>query len=579
MLKNGNITLLGEIRGLKPQRLAADPIEADLRQGLVWVNTTEKALKWYDGEVINRIATGDSLDEYVRLDGADMTGPLLLSGDATEARHAVPFSQLNTLLEGKQDDITGAASTVVTADLTASSVLVSDENGKIAAGTINVATLGYLDGVTSNVQTQLDSKQDDLGYVPVDREGDTLTGDLNFSNSATVTGLRAPVSQTDAVRLMDLDNLASGLDFQPDVLAVQLDDTLVPFVPTEEVVDPETQEVITPAFDLPDSVVRYIVTDASTLNAAFGTIEGLEDGDIIQRNADDTFSVVYDVSERGPGVLAWDRGTAKFMKYNGTIWNEHGGLSGVTAADGLRKEANTIMVDFGGGVEASAEGALTLAVDDGLALVDPTTGLASTGADAILAIVARATGGLTVTADGVGVAAEGIDADKLAAAAFGNGLTGGAGTAVSVRANADASIVVDADGVRVGDLSSTYVARTGDTSVDGQLAVPAPTAETSATNKLYVDNAVTEVNNAITALRDNITQSRMVFDGTVGDALDTYSIQHNFGDKYVQVTVYDENDNEIMPDTIQLIDANNVQVTLAIAQRIRVVITGRKVAV
>jgi hypothetical protein len=34
-----------------------------------------------------------------------------------------------------------------------------------------------------------------------------------------------------------------------------------------------------------------------------------------------------------------------------------------------------------------------------------------------------------------------------------------------------------------------------------------------------------------------------------------------------------------MPDTIQLIDANNVQVTLAIAQRIRVVITGRKVAV
>ena len=64
MLKNGNITLLGEIRGLKPQRLAADPQAGDLREGLVWVNTTEKALKWYDGTSVLTVATGGTLDDY-----------------------------------------------------------------------------------------------------------------------------------------------------------------------------------------------------------------------------------------------------------------------------------------------------------------------------------------------------------------------------------------------------------------------------------------------------------------------------------------------------------------------------------
>lgn len=560
MVKNGNITLLGEIRGLKPQRLAADPAVGDLRPGLMWVNSTEKALKWYDGDTVNRIATGDSLDEYARLDGAEFTGAVTLAGDAVEPGHAVPLSQLTTALGEKQDSITGAASTIVATDLTADSVLVADANGKVAASTITTAVLGYLDGVTSGVQGQLDGKQATLGFTPVDTAGDTLTGNLDFGGTSTVTGLRAPAAPTDGVRLMDLDNMASGLDFQPDVLAVQLDDTLVP---TDDVA-------------LADSQVRYIVTDPATLNAAFGTIAGLEAGDIIERNDDDTFRVAYDVSEQGPGVLAWDRGTGKFVKYNGTLWNEHGGLSGVTADGGLTKDGNTIMIDFGAGVRNSDEGQLTIDHANGLALVDRTTGEVSTAADAILALVARATGGLSVTAEGVGVAAEGIDAAKLAAAAFGNGLTGGAGTAVSVSPNADGSIIVDADGVRVGDLSGTYVALEGDSTVTGQIAVPEPTADTSVVNRGFVNTAVAGATDAVTALTTRLEGSRMVFDGTTGDALDTYSIAHNFGDRFVQVTVYDENDAEIWPDTVQLVDANTVQVTLAIAQRIRVVIQGLK---
>ena len=61
-------------------------------------------------------------------------------------------------LETKQDKITGAATTITDDNLTASHALVSDANGKVAVSAVTSTELGYLDGVTSNVQTQLDKK-------------------------------------------------------------------------------------------------------------------------------------------------------------------------------------------------------------------------------------------------------------------------------------------------------------------------------------------------------------------------------------------------------------------------------------
>lgn len=61
-------------------------------------------------------------------------------------------------LETKQDKITGAATTITDDNLAASHALVSDANGKVAVSTVTSTELGYLDGVTSNVQTQLDKK-------------------------------------------------------------------------------------------------------------------------------------------------------------------------------------------------------------------------------------------------------------------------------------------------------------------------------------------------------------------------------------------------------------------------------------
>ena len=65
---------------------------------------------------------------------------------------------VQTSLASKQDTVVGGASTITEDNLTASRALVSNSSGKVAVSTVTSTELGYLDGVTSNVQTQLDKK-------------------------------------------------------------------------------------------------------------------------------------------------------------------------------------------------------------------------------------------------------------------------------------------------------------------------------------------------------------------------------------------------------------------------------------
>lgn len=62
-----------------------------------------------------------------------------------------------TLLGKKQNTITGGATTITSSNLTTSRVLVSNSSGKVAVSSITSAELGYLDGVTSGIQTQINS--------------------------------------------------------------------------------------------------------------------------------------------------------------------------------------------------------------------------------------------------------------------------------------------------------------------------------------------------------------------------------------------------------------------------------------
>ena len=63
-----------------------------------------------------------------------------------------------TALNAKQASITGGATTIASSNLTASRALVSDGSGKVAVSAVTSTQLGYLNGVTSAVQTQLNGK-------------------------------------------------------------------------------------------------------------------------------------------------------------------------------------------------------------------------------------------------------------------------------------------------------------------------------------------------------------------------------------------------------------------------------------
>ena len=63
---------------------------------------------------------------------------------------------LKTNITSKQNTITGGASTITDNNLTANRALVSNSSGKVAVSDITATELGYLSGVTSNIQTQID---------------------------------------------------------------------------------------------------------------------------------------------------------------------------------------------------------------------------------------------------------------------------------------------------------------------------------------------------------------------------------------------------------------------------------------
>jgi len=67
-------------------------------------------------------------------------------------------SAIQTQLDAKQATITGSATTIDTESLTASRAVVSNSSQKIAVSDVTDTELGYLDGVTSAIQTQMDTK-------------------------------------------------------------------------------------------------------------------------------------------------------------------------------------------------------------------------------------------------------------------------------------------------------------------------------------------------------------------------------------------------------------------------------------
>ena len=94
--------------------------------------------------------------------------------------------QVKTTLNSKQDTITGGASTITDNNLTANHALVSNGSGKVEASTVTSTELGYLGGVTSKVQTQLNKKLEKVHDNDIAWGGKNLSGEVSPTDAAMV---------------------------------------------------------------------------------------------------------------------------------------------------------------------------------------------------------------------------------------------------------------------------------------------------------------------------------------------------------------------------------------------------------
>ena len=78
---------------------------------------------------------------------------------ALQARITANNTLTSAVETRRTQNIAGAVSTITTSDLTASRALISSGSGKVGVSAVTTTELGYLDGVSSAIQTQLDAKQ------------------------------------------------------------------------------------------------------------------------------------------------------------------------------------------------------------------------------------------------------------------------------------------------------------------------------------------------------------------------------------------------------------------------------------
>lgn len=95
-------------------------------------------------------------------------------------------SAIQTQLNDKEPTITGAATTITSSNLTKNRAVISNNSGKIAVSDTTSTELGYVHGVTSAIQTQLNGKEATISDLETIRIGAGL-GATALQNTATGT--------------------------------------------------------------------------------------------------------------------------------------------------------------------------------------------------------------------------------------------------------------------------------------------------------------------------------------------------------------------------------------------------------
>lgn len=127
---------------------------------LTWSDITHEVLNYLSG-VTSNIQTqlnGKQTQLFESPELVNFTDTVPLSIVSVEGNTVTPVKG-STIWNYIKNKITGAISGLITSNLTANRALLSNGSGKVAVSSVTNTELGYLSGVTSNIQTQLNNKQ------------------------------------------------------------------------------------------------------------------------------------------------------------------------------------------------------------------------------------------------------------------------------------------------------------------------------------------------------------------------------------------------------------------------------------
>ncbi len=182
------------------------------------------------GSIVNADVNASAAIAYSKL---AMTGSIVNADVSASA--AIAYSKLNLATSIVNGDISASAAIALSklATVTASRALVSDGSGLITAAAATTATeIGYVNGVTSAIQTQLDAKVAKSAYTA---KGDLLAataastptaltvgsdGQILTADSASAAGVKWAAAGTAPTQSYELNNLGIAVSIASNIITV-----------------------------------------------------------------------------------------------------------------------------------------------------------------------------------------------------------------------------------------------------------------------------------------------------------------------------------------------------------------------
>ena len=362
-----NLTASGDVTGTASSGSIA------LTLGTVNSNTGTYASVTVNGKGL--VTAAANLSGDITTSGSVATLPTVNSNVGTFAIQTINGKGLVTAAQNMSGDITTSGAVATLATVNASPVTAAFQvittNGKGLVTSTGAVTSG-------NITTA-------LGYTPVNKAGDSMTGTLTMDGVHTVTGLPTPVNSSDAVPLSYVQSTIAGLEWKDNAMAA-------------------STAALTVTYSNGASGVGATLTNAGT-QAAFavdGYTTNLGDRILIKNQASALQNGIYTVTTVGSGSTNWvltraiDSNTTASLD-NATLFVTNGTANGntgwtQTVANPTVGTNNVTFVQF--------SGSGTYTAGTGLSLTGNTfanTGVLSITGTANQVVASASTGAVTLS--------------------------------------------------------------------------------------------------------------------------------------------------------------------------------------